>query len=353
MSAAGAIEPGGCIDGRYYVVEPLGRGASGDVYRVRDDHLDTEVALKLLRPRTDEPATWDEAQMLKRLDSKFLLPVINADVVSGKDIRYITTPVMYGGDLEGAASPYGVDPITAARWGCQIGHGLDRMHKAGLLHRDVKPGNSFLDKSGTVLLGDLGMAFAMDSNGVAPANGTMATVAPEIIRDGAACSITTDIYSLAATVFFLLAGQYPTGPISVKPEERGSRIVDGKFLKLRDVAPQVSQSLGTIIERGLSVDPAGRPAGALEFANQFASCAHHKRAWKRVTPHSGHAMCYEGNAAGKSSSATLICAVPTSNSEFDLQVANASGRRSRKHENGAVGKNQLLACLRNLFKDVP
>ncbi|MFD6492922.1 serine/threonine protein kinase [Streptomyces sp. NPDC060188] len=351
MSAAEAIEPDGCIDGRYYVVERLGRGAGGDVYRVKDDHLDTEVALKLLMPQTDEPATWDEAQLLKRLDSKFLLPVINADVVSGKDIRYITTPVMEGGDLENAALPYGVDPSSAARWGCEVGHGLDRMHKANLLHRDVKPGNSFLDKSGGVLLGDLGMASAMDASGVAPPNGTMATVAPEIIRDRAGCSIATDIYSLAATVFFLLAGQYPTGPKTVDKEARGLKILNGEFLKLRDISPQVSQSLGAVVERGLSLDPTNRPISALEFANQLASCTHHKRSWKRVAPHSGHEFCYEGARPAKPAAISTICVIAADGSDFDVQVTSG-GRRSRRLEPGKVTRAQLPTRLRNLFKQV-
>ncbi|WP_369187246.1 serine/threonine protein kinase [Streptomyces sp. R08] len=351
MLAAEAIEPDGCIDGRYYVVESLGNGTGGDVYRVRDDHLDTEVALKLLTPQAGEPATWDEAQMLKRLDSKFLLPVINADVVSGKDIRYITTPVMDGGDLENAASPYGVDPLKAARWGCAVGHGLDRMHKAGLLHRDVKPGNSFLNKNGSVLLGDLGLASAVDAQGVAPPRGTMATVAPEIIRDRAPCAISTDIYSLAATVFFLLAGQYPTGQIEVSKVDRASKIIKGEFLKLRDVAPQVSQSLGTIVDRGLSLDPANRPMSALDFANQLASCGHHKRSWNRIAPHSGHDLCYEGVVAGKLTSVALICVIAAAGNDFDVQVMSG-GRRSRKAKPGKVGKSQLPALLRSLFKDV-
>lgn len=163
MSALPAAQAGDRIDGRYQVLGRLGSGSTGDVFRVADDHLGNEVALKLLTPKQNEPATWDEAQVLERLRSPYLLRVLNADLVDDTDIRYITTPVITGGDLEDVADGFGVDSLSAVRWGEHLGYGLDRMHREGLLHRDVKPGNAYLDDNGDVLLGDLGMAAAMDA----------------------------------------------------------------------------------------------------------------------------------------------------------------------------------------------
>jgi eukaryotic-like serine/threonine-protein kinase len=156
---------------------------------VVDEYLDNEVALKLLAPKAGQPATWDEAQILEQLRSEYLLPVLNADVVPGGDLRYITTRLMTGGDLEDAGLPRGVPPEQAIRWGQQLGHGLDRVHAADLVHRDVKPANGFLDSGQVALLGDLGMAAAVGPDGSAPPYGTFATVAPEVLGAGGRCSV--------------------------------------------------------------------------------------------------------------------------------------------------------------------
>src|SRR5580658_1805964 len=94
---------GSRIADRYLVVKHLGGGTYGDVYHVIDEHLGNEVALKLLKPQAGQPATWDEAQILEQMRSEYLVPVLNADVVQGSDLRYITTTLMTGGDLAGVA----------------------------------------------------------------------------------------------------------------------------------------------------------------------------------------------------------------------------------------------------------
>ncbi|WP_097287579.1 serine/threonine-protein kinase [Streptomyces sp. OK228] len=215
IAQVGQRQIGNRISNRYQVLERLGRGSTGEVYRVADEHLRMEVALKLFEPMPGQPATWDEAQALKELQSEYLLTVYNAHTANGTDIRYLTMPVM-DSDLEAVATPFGVDAAKAVHWGQQMGYGLERIHAAGLLHRDVKPGNAFIDASGDALLGDLGLAVQMDSGGHSPMAGTFATVAPEVLTTGM-CSVASDVYSLAATVFYLLSGQYPNGPLSPDP----------------------------------------------------------------------------------------------------------------------------------------
>ncbi|MEU0673239.1 hypothetical protein ABZ330_10125 [Streptomyces sp. NPDC006172] len=116
IAQVGNHQVGNRISDRYKVLEHLGGGAGGQVYRVEDEHLRAEVALKLFEPQSGQPATWDEAQALKELQSQYLLPVYNADIASGTDIRYITMPVM-DGDLETASVPFGIDIAKAVRWG--------------------------------------------------------------------------------------------------------------------------------------------------------------------------------------------------------------------------------------------
>ncbi|MGW0144500.1 serine/threonine-protein kinase [Streptomyces sp. NPDC003333] len=352
MSELPATQTGDRIDGRYRVLGRLGGGTYGQVFRVADDHLGNEVALKLLTPKQNEPATWDEAQVLERLRSPYLLPVLNADLVDDTDIRYITTPVITGGDLEDVADGFGVDALSAVRWGEHLGYGLDRMHREGLLHRDVKPGNAYLDDNGHVLLGDLGMAAAMDADGKASATGSYATVAPEVVSpEDPGCSIATDIYSLAATVFYLLTGHYPSGPRSMGNIERSQKVRAGEFLDLRTIAPHVSPSVARTVEQGLSLDPAQRPKSAQDFANQLASCSHYDRSWRRIEPHPGHEACFLGGST-RTALGVKVCAIPEQPGKFAIQVQLSSGRRKAQHEKHGLTPPQLLAALRKIAKNI-
>ncbi|QFZ76372.1 protein kinase [Streptomyces fagopyri] len=347
-----ASQVGDRINDRYRVLALLGVGANGEVYRVSDDHLGTEVALKLLKPQQNQAATWDEAQTLKHLSSEFLLSVLNADIVVGSDIRYITTPIMDGGDLENHAESFGVEAKAAVRWGQQLGYGLDRMHKAGLLHRDVKPGNAYLDGAGAVLLGDMGMAVAIDSNGRAPANGTLATVAPEVLSMAPdACSISSDVYSLAATVFYLLSGQYPTGPKGVSLLERRNLIIGRRFLDIREIAPQVPLSLARVVEKGLSGSPEERQSTARDFANELACCASHRRSWRRILPHENHQACFSADATATAQPLNL-CVIPLSSTHASIEVKLLTGRRVKKYERHRISVSKLPSVLRNIIKEI-
>ncbi|MGW3212799.1 serine/threonine protein kinase [Streptomyces parvus] len=349
IAKVGNRQLGNRISDRYRVLERLGRGSGGEVYRVEDEHLTTEVALKLFEPVSGQSATWDEAQVLKQLQSEYLLAVHNADIASGTDIRYLTMPVMHG-DLESASAPFGVNATKAAHWGQQLSYGLDRIHAAGLLHRDVKPGNAFVDTTGDVLLGDLGFATRMDADGRTPMAGTFATVAPEVLSTQL-CSIASEVYSLAATVFYLLSGQYPNGPLSLEQVDRRDRIINGQFDKLRDVAPHISQSLGSVVERGLAIAPADRPVSAQEFADQLARCRPTRRPWLRIAAHPDHHQCFEGGSVGAAQGVS-VCVLQGITGHNNVEVRLASGRRVRQHEQTGVKKSGTPAVLRTLFANL-
>lgn len=341
---------GARIADRYIVVAHLGGGSDGDVYHVTDEHLGNEVALKLLAPKSGQPATWDEAQILEQVRSEYLLPVFNADVVPGGDLRYVTTTLMVGGDLEHAALPKGVSPQQAVRWGQQLGHGLDRVHAANLVHRDVKPGNGFLDSDQSVRLGDLGMASVVGPDGSAPPDGTFATVAPEVLEPTGRCTVRSDIYSLGATIFYLLTGEYPVSHMQTRVAMR-AQIIAGMRRRVRDLAPQVSLSLGRVVERALSTDPAARQPTALTLANQLSASQHYSRIWQQVASHPGHQMCLRGGAR-QSAQAVEVCVIPTNSNEVSVTVITARGTRMRRHERSAVRMNRTALVLRNLLPDI-
>ena len=122
-------------------------GTDGSVYVAYDRHLDARVALKVLHPIGGVAQSWDEAKRLEQLRSRFLVDVINADVVTSSDLRFIVTPLLQAGDLETAAAPVGLGVRDAARFVQQIATGVGRIHAAGMVHRDIK-GSSTLSVVG-------------------------------------------------------------------------------------------------------------------------------------------------------------------------------------------------------------
>ena len=128
------------------------------------------------------------------------------------------------------------------------------------------------------LLGDLGMAAAMGPDGSAPPYGTFATVAPEVLGTSGRCSVRSDVYSLGATVFYLATGEYPVSHMQTRAA-MAAQIVAGQRRRLRDLAPHVSISLGRVVERALSTDPADRQPDGLTLANQLSGCSYHRRTW--------------------------------------------------------------------------
>lgn len=341
---------GHCINGRYNLTDFLGRGKDGQVYRAHDEHLDMEVAIKLIEPQAGQVATWDEAQRLVQLQSDFLLRVYNADIVHNSDVRFITTPVMEGGDLHVSTYENWADTRRASSWGQQIARGLDRVHAAHLLHRDVKPGNVYLDSSGEVKLGDLGMAAQWDSSGRTRPAGTLATAAPEALQEpGGYCSVQSDIYSLAATVYYLLSGEYP---VDHKLSDRQLRrcVLDGELRDLKDLAPQVPLSITKIVMGSLSRDPTARAQSAHDFANRLASATSYTRNWKRIPTHQGHFFCLLSDSK-KKLQPVQIC-VTRNGKTFDIVTSHINGRRISNCTLTGVAHTSLPRSLRKIVKSL-
>lgn len=304
------LPAGTTINDRYVFVRKL--GTTGDVYEAHDRHLDRQVAVKLLHPVQGVAQPWDEAQRLERLRSKFLVDVINADVVWNSDIRFIVTPLLSNGDLESAAEATGLSVHEAIRYMQHICGGIDRIHAEGMLHRDIKPGNALLGED-CVFVSDLEFCAIMDSDGKTPPTGSWCTVAPEA-ASGDHCSVRSDVYSLAATAFYLLSGAYPVDHRLPRAAQR-DRIVAGNIRELRTMTPHVSQSIGTVVRKALSLDPRRRFESAQALSNALAQAVRGSRDWRRVV-HSGHAHCIESPRLGQHA-AVAICSEPAGT---DIQV---------------------------------
>lgn len=338
------LPAGTTINDRYELTRHLGHGAGGSVYEAHDRHLDTSVAVKLLKPDDSTSGPWHEARLLQKLQSRYLLSVLNADIVIDSDLRFIVTPVLEGGDMESFAKPHGLAPSTVARYIQQAASGLDRIHRAGMVHRDIKPGNVFV-QGGTAVIGDLGFCHLLEG-GVAPPNGSFCTVAPEVLHGDGRCSPASDVYSLAATTFFLLCGEYPIDHKMSLTEQR-AQIMAGSVRELRTIAPHVSRAVGAVVRKSLSSDPTKRHANATDFGTALAGAIQGCRDWHRTT-HNGHLHCITGASHGQKKE-IQVCSVLVQKRSIEVSARLAgTGRQVPGRPNICVTPGQLMITLQQL-----
>lgn len=338
---------GTTVNDRYVLGEKL--GSDGHVYEVYDKVLKKQAALKFLHPDAQGNAqTWDEAQRLEALRSRFLIDVINADVVQSSDIRFIVTPLVDGGDLEAYAAGTGLAVPEAVRYAQQVAAGIDRIHAEGMIHRDIKPANVLREGNG-VFVSDLQFCEILDSSGHAGRNGSFCTVAPETAADHGHCSIASDVYSLGATAFYLLSGEYPVDHRLPLIEQK-HRIESGKIRELRVLAPHVSQAVGTVIRRALHKDPSRRFQSVEAFANALSHAARDTREWRRVT-HTGHLHCLEGESH-QGRAAVRICCMPDQGRVRVTARQHPSGRRVPGVADVTVDTRKLPTHLQQLVRSL-
>jgi len=338
------LPAGTTINDRYELKGKL--GSDGDVYEAHDRYLDKTVALKLLYSDGGTPQPWDEAKRLEQLRSRFIVPVLNADVVTSSDIRFITTSLLPHGDLEADACPVGLSVAAAVRFGHQIAAGVDAIHAAGMVHRDIKPANA-LREGDIVLVTDVAFCSLLNDHGEAPRNGSWCTLAPETAPDDGLCSISSDVYSLAATVFYLLSGEYPVDHTLPRGEQQ-SLIAAGALRDISEVAPHVPRAVAMVVRRSMSVDPAARHATASNFGNALATAIGQRRDWRRTT-HAGHTYCAQSPASG-GRKAVAVCSEPAPHGKIKMRAFHpGTGRAVSGVSEKAAPASRSSAALRSYF----
>jgi serine/threonine-protein kinase len=255
--------------GHYRLDRLLGNGGTGQVWLAHDTVADRDVALKVLAAPLAADATYRrrftrEARLAAQVPGPHIVPIHTFGELEGR--LYIDMKFIEGTDVAALLSRDGpMPPMRAVRIIAQTAMALDAAHRAGLVHRDVKPSNIMVGTDGFVHLIDFGIAHRLDQPALTANDnivGTLAYMAPERFEgsaDGRA-----DQYSLACVLYECLTGQRPFGNIDSAQQLRAHLLVEPPRAS---VYPAVPAALDPVIARGLAKRPGQRWSSAGELAS--------------------------------------------------------------------------------------
>jgi eukaryotic-like serine/threonine-protein kinase len=253
-----------CI-GKYKVLEKLGSGGMGSVYLCEHKLMRRRVAVKILpTAKAEDPAALErfyrEARAVAALDHPNIVRAYDID--QDDKLHYLVMEYVDGSNLQEILKRSGpLDPIRAAHYMRQAAQGLQHAHEAaGLVHRDIKPGNILVDRNGIVKVLDMGLArfFHEEEESITrkydeSVLGTADYLAPEQAINSHDVDIRADIYSLGATLYFCLTGKTPFNEGSIAQKLIWHQTRQPKSVKL--VRPEVPDGIVAVIEKSMAKDP--------------------------------------------------------------------------------------------------
>src|SRR5690242_2392771 len=259
--------------GNYEILEQIGCGGMGVIYRARQRHSRRIVAVKrVLSYRADSHGALQrfrrEAQAVASLDHPNILPIYEVSV-SEDGLPFFSMKLAEKGSFHENAASLRNQPRKCMELMAKVARAVEYAHSRGVLHRDLKPGNILLDDRGEPLVSDFGLAKLLDGNTDLTRSlttfGTAGFIAPEQAGGVAAdFTPTADVYSLGAVLFNVLAGRPPflgSNPVSVI-----RKASETQAPKLRSLAPSLDRDLETICARCLERDPKARYPSAGDLA---------------------------------------------------------------------------------------
>jgi tRNA A-37 threonylcarbamoyl transferase component Bud32 len=271
------IEKGALVAGRYRLIEQVGSGAMGVVWKAQDERLGRTVAIKRLVARyaigdvmTEETRrrAMREARIAARLQHRNAIALF--DVAEHNSDPILVMEFLPSKSLSAVLEERGtLTPNEAAEIGAQVAEAIAAAHAVGIAHRDIKPGNILLADNGTVKITDFGISRALDDGTVTTQTGmlagTPAYLAPEIAR-GDDPTRASDVFSLGSTLYHALEGRPPFGTNS-NPLALLHAVASGNVPPPRNAGP-----LGPTLMSLMRVDPKERPS-MQEAAAALASAA--------------------------------------------------------------------------------
>ncbi len=266
--------------GPFELLEELGRGGMGVVYKARQRSLNRLVAIKMIK----EGATASEKTLLRfvqearaaaALDHENIVPIYEIGEYQGQ--HYFTMGYVEGSSLTGLVRSKGsLSPSEAVPLLLAVADAVEAAHLHGIVHRDLKPDNVLIDRKGRPRVTDFGLAKIMEGGADLTHSGqilgTPTYMAPEQAQGGpGSIGPFTDVYALGGVMFFVLTGQAPFLGQSVT--EVLCKVLTQPARSLRDVNPTVPEALEAVCRKCLSKEPANRYASAAEFGSALAAAA--------------------------------------------------------------------------------
>jgi len=282
------LDTGSTFAGRYQVVEEMGRGGMGRVYKVVDTKLKEELALKIIHPEiaAEEKIIkrfGNELKMARTISHKNVCRMYHFEEDEG--IHYLTMEFIRGESLKDMIGMVGqLSPGQALSVVKQVCEGLVEAHKLGVVHRDLKPSNIMIDRDGNVRIMDFGIARSLKSKGITRTGtmiGTPEYMSPEQV-EGLETDQRSDLYSLGVILYEMVAGRIPFDgetPFSIALKHKSEKPQDP-----RKINSQIPENISKMIMRCLEKDREKRYQTAGELLSEINKIQEDIPTEERVIP---------------------------------------------------------------------